>query len=147
MKGRQPVEFNLRRNRFGVRSTVSEVTVMGRRLCYVLEDVVREVTGAPVSSWKVKGETAIPAGRYEIVIDMSTRFGKLMPHLLGVDGFAGIRIHPGNTDADTEGCLLPGTEVGPANNSVLNSRTAYTTWFDILDVTLARGERCFITVE
>ena len=141
------MEFNLRRNRFGVRSTVSEVTVMGRRLCYVLEDVVREVTGAPVSSWKVKGETAIPAGRYEIVIDMSTRFGKLMPHLLGVDGFAGIRIHPGNTDADTEGCLLPGTEVGPANNSVLNSRTAYTTWFDILDVTLARGERCFITVE
>jgi hypothetical protein len=141
------VEFNLRRNHFGVRSTVSEVTVMGRRLCYVLEDVVREEVGVPVSEWKVKGETAIPAGRYEIVIDMSTRFGKLMPHLLNVPGFDGIRIHPGNTDHDTEGCLLPGTEVAPDNSAVLHSRAAFDTWFTLLAQTLHSGERCYITVE
>jgi len=141
------VEFNLVRKPSGVRSTISEVSVGGRHLCYVLEDVVRQREGEPVSSWKVKGATAIPTGRYEIVIDMSTRFGKLMPHLLGVDGFAGIRIHPGNTDADTEGCLLPGTEVGPGSNSVLNSRIAYATWFTLLAQTLHSGERCYITVE
>lgn len=146
MKGRQPVEFNLTRNLFGTHSTVSEVTVMGRHLCHVLEDVVREEVGVPVSEWKVKGETAIPAGRYEIVIDMSTRFGKLMPHLLNVPGFDGIRIHPGNTDHDTEGCLLPGTEIGP-DGSVLHSRDAYEHWYDVLAAALHSGDRCFITVQ
>ena len=141
------MEFNLIRSPSSLRCTISEVSVGGRHLCYVLEDVVRQREGEPVSAWKIKGETAIPTGRYEIVIDMSTRFGKLMPHLLGVEGFEGIRIHPGNSEVDTEGCLLPGTEVGPASNSVLNSRTAYNTWFHLLDATLARGERCFITVE
>lgn len=141
------MEFLLTRNLFGERTTISDVTVNGRHLCYVLEDVVRQREGEPVSAWKVKGETAIPTGRYEIVIDMSTRFGKLMPHLLNVPGFDGIRIHPGNTEVDTEGCLLPGTEIGPAHNSVLNSRTAYATWFRLLTQTLHAGERCFITVE
>lgn len=141
------MEFNLVRNPSSLRCTVSEVSVGGRHLCYVLEDVVRQKEGEPVAAWKIKGETAIPTGRYEIVIDMSTRFGKLMPHLLGVDGFDGIRIHPGNSDVDTEGCLLPGTEIGPGNNSVLHSRDAYDKWVIMLSAAFARGERCFITVE
>lgn len=140
------MEFLLTRNESGPHSTVGEVTVMGRHQCYVCEDVVREVVGVPVSEWKIKGQTAIPAGRYEIVIDMSTRFGKLMPHLLNVPGFDGIRIHPGNTDHDTEGCLLPGTEIGP-DGSVLHSRDAFEHWFDVLVAAIHGGDRCFITVQ
>ena len=141
------MEFLLTRNLFGERTTISDVTVNGRHLCYVLEDVVRQRDGEPVSAWKVKGETAIPTGRYEIVIDMSTRFGKLMPHLLDVPGFDGIRIHPGNTEGDTEGCLLPGTDIGVAKASVLHSRDAFDDWFRLLTRTLHAGERCYITVE
>lgn len=76
------------------------------RLCWSLEDVVREVPGQPVASWKIHGKTAIPRGRYRVIVDHSEHFGKDLPHLLDVPGFDGVRIHGGNTAADTEGCVL-----------------------------------------
>jgi hypothetical protein len=79
-----------------------------------LEDVVREVQGQPVASWKVPGKTAIPRGRYLVTLDFSDRFQKIMPHILDVPGFGGVRFHGGNTDADTEGCILVAkNQIGP----------------------------------
>lgn len=91
---------------FNDEATIGEMTVNGKFECYTLEDEVRK-------GIKVDGETAIPTGKYKVVVDMSTRFGKLMPHVFQLDGsdpvgFAGIRIHSGNTDKDTLGCLLVG---------------------------------------
>ena len=85
--------------------TLSKLTTPLRSF-WVLEDQVREVVGEPVSEWKVPGKTAIPAGRYKVLITFSNRFQKLMPQLMDVPGFTGVRIHAGNTAADTEGCLL-----------------------------------------
>ena len=76
--------------------------------CLTLEDEIRERPGEPVSSWKVPGQTAIPAGRYSVCLTMSVRFGRVMPLLVGVPGFSGIRIHTGNVIDDTEGCILVG---------------------------------------
>jgi hypothetical protein len=87
----------------------------------VCEDVVR----AP--GVKVDGQTAIPAGEYKVVIDMSTRFKRLMPHLLDVPMFTGIRIHAGNVSADTEGCLLLGRKRG--ENDVEESKLAFDAFF------------------
>ena len=90
--------------------------------CWTLEDVVREVEGQPVTAWKIPGRTAIPAGRYRIDLTPSHRFGRVLPILVDVPGFAGVRLHPGNTAEDTEGCILPGS--GRVAGRVTGSRVA-----------------------
>ena len=111
-------------------STPGELSVDGVFECYTLEDVVRPV--------KIAHETAIPAGVYKVIIDMSQRFQRLMPHVLDVPGFTGIRIHAGNTDKDTEGCILVGRQ--RSTDNVSESRLAYGTLFPKLqgatDITL-----------
>ena len=84
-------------------STIGELYVDGVRECFVLEDRYR-----PPPEAKVAGATAIPVGRYEVRITHSPKFGRDLPLLLEVPGYSGVRIHPGNTASDTEGCLLPG---------------------------------------
>lgn len=90
--------------------TIGSMTVDSEWQCWTLEDTVREVKGQPVASWKVAGETAIPVGRYEIVLTQSNRFKRLLPEVLKVPGYTGVRIHAGNTAADTEGCILVGND-------------------------------------
>lgn len=93
--------------------TMGALLVDGQHSAWSLEDPVREVLGADNSyHWtaglKVPGRTAIPAGRYEVVVSFSGRFGKLLPLLVGVPDFEGVRLHGGNTAADTDGCPLLG---------------------------------------
>lgn len=116
--------------------TISKLFVDRIYCCYILEDVLGDGS-------KVFGKTAIPRGMYNVVVTMSTRFKRLLPLLENVPGFAGVRIHPGNTAADTEGCLLTGTELG--KGSVLNSRAAFSKLFGKIQEAIARGEK--ITIE
>lgn len=103
-------------------ATLGSLFLDGVWNCWTLEDALRDV--------KLAGETAIPAGRYGLVLDPSARFHRLMPHVLDVPGFEGIRIHAGNTTADTEGCILVGQTRGKAQ--VLNSMLAFGPLFDAL---------------
>jgi hypothetical protein len=95
------------------------LSVNGTVECFTLEDVVRPE--------KIAGETAIPAGTYEVEITPSKRFKRDLPLVMNVPGFEGIRIHPGNTAEDTEGCILVGTSKMP--DSVGGSRKAFEVLF------------------
>ena len=93
---------------------------------------------------KTKGKTAIPEGRYPVVVTLSPRFKRWLPLLVGVPHYEGIRIHSGNTAQDTEGCILVGrnTEVGRVTDS---RRTLYR----LMQVLNHRddGEPVFIEIE
>lgn len=102
------MRLTLARFQFNQNETFGRLLVDGMPYCYTLEDATREVVGQSVAQWKVPGRTAIPIGTYQVTIDWSTRFRCLMPHILNVPGFDGIRVHPGNTWHDTEGCPLVG---------------------------------------
>lgn len=100
-------------------STIGELSIDGVFECYTLEDVERKV--------KIPCETAIPTGTYNVEISMSNRIKKLLPLLKDVPGFTGVRIHSGNTNHDTEGCILVGTTKG--KNYIGNSRIAFSRLF------------------
>lgn len=103
--------------------TIGNLFINGVFFSNVLEDTVRglrqDMTPEEIQKIKIHGQTAIPSGRYEIRVTLSARFRRQLPILLNVPGYAGVRIHPGNNDANTEGCLLPGKNdrVGQVSNS------------------------------
>ncbi|MGV0998287.1 MAG: DUF5675 family protein [Fluviibacter sp.] len=103
--------------------------------CYTLEDVDRFLEKGGL---KIKGKTAIPRGTYPVVIDWSARFQKQMMHVLNVPLFEGIRIHAGNTAADTEGCILVGGVRG--DEIIYNSRKALEDIFNLVSSAIADGK-------
>ena len=141
------MEIELTRTTKTNRSTIGELTVNGIFECFILEDKDRGLrqgmTISELMALKIKTRTAIPTGRYEIVISFSDKFHKMLPLLLDVPVFAGIRIHPGNTEADTEGCLLPGKN--KSQDMVSSSRVAFAALFDKIKTAIER-EKVFITI-
>lgn len=112
-------------------STIGELTIDGKFECYTLEDKERDV--------KIKGETAIPKGTYKVIINQSNRFKRLLPLLIDVPNFEGIRIHAGNSNHDTEGCILVGTN--RSVDYITKSRKAFDSLFKKMqaakDITIA----------
>ncbi len=129
------MELRVERTDFSETSTIGKLYVDDQFECYTLEDKVRPV--------KIKGETAIPAGRYEVIIDFSQRFGRMLPLFLNVPNFEGVRIHPGNTAADTEGCIL----VGETKDAefIGQSKLAFEGLFNKLK-TASESEKIFIEI-
>lgn len=117
------MKLQLIRNASSAKSTIGRLLIDGTFQCWTLEDVVRPV--------KIAHETAIPAGTYKVVITESNRFKRRLPLLVDVPGFDGIRIHPGNSDVDTDGCILVGT--APATDWIGGSRAAFDALFAKLD--------------
>lgn len=118
--------------------TIGSLSVDGDWVCWTLEDVVR----AP--GVKIAGRTAIPTGRYEVVITPSPRFKRPLPLLVNVPGFVGVRIHPGNTADDTEGCILVGEQ--RFAKSLGRSRAAFDRLFVQLDMALRQGDRILLEI-
>ena len=134
--------------------TISKLYVDGVYFCDTLEDTDRGLTSSmsvpSIMAKKVAGRTAIPTGKY--FVDMKTvspKFrlrkwakanGGRVPRLQCVPGFDGVLIHPGNTAADTDGCILVGRN--KAKGKVLDSVDTYMRLFELLDMAAE-----YITIE
>jgi hypothetical protein len=104
------MKLKLIREVFTPTETLGLLLIDGAFFCYTLEDFDRGLDKSmdlkTVQSIKVHSNTAIPYGTYKVSLSVSNRFKRLMPEIQSVPGFAGVRIHGGNTHLNTEGCIL-----------------------------------------
>lgn len=132
--------------------TVSEVFIDDKKECFVLEDQFREV--------KVKGDTRIPRGTYEVKLrpfgGHHERYSKKFPdfhvgmlEITGIPNFTAVLFHIGNTDKDTEGCPLTGRRWYEENGrlKLSGSTEAYIPFYKKVALALSTGERVFVTFE
>jgi len=119
-------EISLRifRQFYSDKCTIGRLDIDDKYFCETLERRVCR------KGKKVRGETAIPEGVYKVVLDMSTRFKRILPRILDVEGFTGIRIHSGNTAKNSTGCVLVGFSRGV--DCIYRSREAEKALMEIL---------------
>lgn len=125
--------------------TIGRLLVDGKYFCDTLEPTVRDTNRNGLfdgTEQKVAGLTAIPYGRYKVTLTHSPRFGRLLPLLHDVPQFAGVRIHSGNTAADTQGCILVG--YNRTKGKVLDSRK---TESRLVELMLTAHENVDISIE
>ena len=126
--------------------TIGRLSLEGELFCDTLEPTWRDYAHG---AYKIKGRSAIPEGRYAVVISYSPKFQAWLPLLLGGPEFnkrwQGIRIHAGNSAKDTQGCILVGEnkQVG----RVLDSRIWLHRLKDKIVEAKARGEPVWLTVQ
>lgn len=135
--------------------TIGELYVDGAYISDTLEDPVRPLPEvcpntpkgiACKCKEKVYGDTAVPAGTYEVKLSYSNRFKRIMPEILNVPHFLGIRIHTGNKTADTEGCILVGTWDGEKEDWVSDSKVAFNKLMSLLQKAADNKEKITITI-
>ncbi len=117
--------------------------------CNTMEPTTRKLTSRMpltiIRRHKIIGKTAIPTGRYRILITRSRRFGRWLPLLMNVKGFEGIRIHAGNKPEDTRGCILPG--FNRRKGYVLDSTRCVLTLVKMMTEAMEKGEKVFVKVK
>lgn len=137
----------------GLKSTLSNVVADDQAHHFFLEDRDRGLSQkmplSEILEKKVKAATAIPEGRYQVIVTYSNRFKRLLPILLNVPGYEGIRIHPGNSHLNTEGCLLPGMSYLSEDGDyrVVSSVIAFDKIFAKINKAIAGGEKVWLTIE
>ena len=116
------MKLELERRFLGESYTIGSLSIDGKKFCDTLEDRVRDLNKNGVfdgDEKKVYGETAIPYGIYDVVVDYSPKFKRELPRLQNVRHFEGILIHRGNTAEDSAGCILVGEN--KVKGKVINS--------------------------
>ena len=142
------MELKLERKYRNNNYCIDKLYINGKYFSDVLEDPDRGLTDTmsleEIKKIKIKGNTCIPYGTYNITITYSPRFKKNLPLLNNVKGFDGIRIHSGNKPQDTEGCLLPG--FNKVKGQVIDSRVTTDKLIAQIQQALNKGEKVTITI-
>ena len=137
--------------------TIGKLYVVLNGVKQVISDTLEDYDRIYFGGSKVAGKTAIPCGRYEVVLNnYSPKFGNKEPYktlcggcvplIANVPNFSGVRIHIGNSECDTDGCPLVGknTVVG----RVTDSKATFTMLMNkYLTPARKRKEKVFITIK
>jgi hypothetical protein len=134
------MKLTLERFEFSDKSTIGKLNVNGQFYAYTLEDADRHLEDGGIKEY---GKTCIPRGTYKVIIDYSNRFKRELPRLLEVPQFEGIRIHPGNTNENTDGCVLVGSSYG--KDYLYNSKATFNNLFSLMEKVYDNGQE--ITIE
>jgi hypothetical protein len=130
------------------KSTSGQLFINGNYFCDTLEDLDRGLKNdmplAQIQLIKVPKMTAIPTGTYMVAYTFSNRFQKYLPLLIAVPGFDGIRIHRGNTDEDTEGCILLG--IRTAEDFIAHSKDEFDSFMVTFKAAIDRNEDITIDI-
>ena len=142
------MELRLERKYRNNNYCIDKLYINGKYFSDVLEDPDRGLTDTmsleEIKKIKIKGNTCIPYGTYNITITYSPRFKKNLPLLNNVKGFDGIRIHSGNKPQDTEGCLLPG--FNKVKGQVIDSRVTTDKLIAQIQQVLNKKKKVTITI-
>lgn len=143
------LELKVKRRWFAEDYTIGTFFADGERVCDTIEDKNRDLNRDgdldDKGEGKAYGETAIPFGRYEVVLNISPKFKRRLPRLLNVKHFEGILIHRGNTVKDTHGCIIVGEN--KVKGKVINSTFYEKKVVEICEQAIEEGKRIFITIE
>lgn len=145
------MELEIGRYVFQVKSTIGRLKANGKLVCHTLEDKDRGLTQLDpldrINRVKVPHETAIPYGRYKVILNFSQRFQCIMPLVMDVPGYSGVRIHWGNKSEDTDGCPLTGDYREGDQDWISSSKANYAVLMDILERAVSRSEDIWLTVK
>ena len=130
----------LKRRIFTANTTIGTLSIEGQRICDTLEDADRKLEEG---GKKIYGRTAIPRGKYEVKITWSNRFKKYMMEVLEVGQYQGVRLHAGNSHADTDGCPLLGEATD--EYTLINSRVMTNRVYDMVEKAL-KTEKVWLEV-
>ena len=127
--------------------TIGILYINNKYFCEILEDTDRGLYDSmsieEIKKIKIKDQTCIPYGKYQILMTYSPKYKKIMPLVNNVKGFEGIRIHAGNTNQDTSGCLLPG--FNKVKGQVINSRNTFNKLYSLIQKAIDNKEK--VTIE
>ena len=126
--------------------TIGEWIVDGKKMCNSMEDrdrgLQQYMNDGEIAMLKEYGETAIPTGKYKVTMTYSPKYKRMMPQVMNVKGFAGVRIHSGNTAKDSLGCILLGDN--DKKGWISNSRKRCQEFEEML---IAAGGTCDLEIQ
>jgi hypothetical protein len=142
------VNLFVERRFFAENYTIGKLMVGEEYFCDTLEDKVRDYNEDgdldEPEEGKVSGETAIPYGRYRMILKRSPKFKRDLPCILNVNDFTNILIHAGNGDNDTSGCILVGEN--KIKGHLMRSRYWETKLVELLKTYLIYGKELYINI-
>ncbi|WP_321425004.1 DUF5675 family protein [uncultured Bacteroides sp.] len=141
------MELKLERIYLNKDYTIGKLYIDNEYYCDTLEDTTRDINKDGKfdnGETKIYGSTAIPFGKYLVDVTYSNHFKKLLPLLIDVPAFDGVRIHAGNVTADTLGCILVG--LNKIKGQLVNSRIYANLLTDKLTQAKSNNERIYISI-